>query len=101
MADKSEAKHTPGPWIVMDNDAYDHVFTEAKPHRRICGVYGGIRGENDIDVTNRHNAKLIAAAPEMLAILIEQQESGLCWDEWGIPLTMGERINDVIRKATT
>lgn len=52
---------------MLDIDMHDHVFTTAKPHRRICGVYGGIKGDEE----NQANARLIAAAPDLLAILME------------------------------
>lgn len=57
-----EFKGTQGPWSVLDIDMHDHVFTTAKPHRRICGVYGGIKGDEE----NQANARLIAAAPDLL-----------------------------------
>ncbi len=62
-------QHTPGPWIVRDDDDYDHVFTAKKPHRRICNVYGGIKGSNAADMEGLANATLIASAPELLAAL--------------------------------
>jgi hypothetical protein len=48
-----------------------------------------------------YNAKLISAAPDMLEILAELQEAGVSYDDWNIPITMGDRINEAIRKATT
>lgn len=71
-----EFKGTQGPWSVLDIDMHDHVFTTAKPHRRICGVYGGIKGDEE----NQANARLIAAAPDLLSAL-EGLLSSLdeCW----------------------
>ena len=60
--------HTPGPWKVFDREdsdwTIDDVMTDAKPHRRICNVHGSTAYPE-----NRANAKLIAAAPEMLAAI--------------------------------
>lgn len=62
-------KHTPGPWIIKDDDLYDHVFTQSKPHRRIACVYGGVKGSNEFDLENQANARLIAEAPDMRELL--------------------------------
>lgn len=67
--EQPESTHTPGPWIVKDDDPHDHVFTAKKPHRRICGVYGGITGSNDADQEGLANARLIASAPMLLEAL--------------------------------
>ena len=46
------------------------------------------------------NARLIAAAPELLAVLKELQESAVYWSEYDVPLGIVDRINAVIDKAT-
>lgn len=38
---------------------------------------------------------------EMLAVLQELAESAVYWSEYDVPLGIVDRINDVIRKATT
>lgn len=38
---------------------------------------------------------------EMLAVLQELAESAHYWSEYDVPLGIVDRINDVIRKATT
>lgn len=61
------SKHTPGPWKAFARDennySLDDVMTEAKPHKRICNAYGGTS-----DSTSEYaaNARLIAAAPDLL-----------------------------------
>ena len=45
-------------------------------------------------------AHLIAAAPELLAVLKELQESAVYWSEYDVPLGIVDRINAVIDKAT-
>jgi len=56
-------QHTPGPWQIMTRDSVgDNIFTESKPHRRIANTYGD--AEEYIA-----NARLIAAAPDLLAAL--------------------------------
>ena len=60
--------HTPGPWIFDPRvDAHDNVFTVARPRRRIASVFGA--GDLVSECENTANARLIAAAPMMLAAL--------------------------------
>lgn len=63
----SEAKHTPGPWHVSDKNASgnvseDYLFIEpgiAVIERKVAGQ----------DANDMPDARLIAAAPELLAAL--------------------------------
>lgn len=61
-------KHTPGPWAFDD----DRVITSPHTHNDldddVCEVYGG---NDDIAEVRRANARLIAAAPELLEALKE------------------------------
>jgi hypothetical protein len=53
------------------------------------------------DTTQRDaDARLIAAAPEMLAVLSELSESAAYWSEYDVPLGIVDRINSAIAKAT-
>ncbi len=69
---KSETKHTPGPWIMKPPsptnsglDAFDIVTDQ----RLIASVYLQLseRGKDLMEETGK-NARLIAAAPELLAV---------------------------------
>lgn len=56
------AEHTPGPWVhVKVEDLYD-VCPAMRP------------GAIALDISNEPNARLIAAAPDMLAALYEARE---------------------------
>lgn len=59
--------HTPGPWIAAD------VFVNNSPNRLIVrqAKYGGdvVSDLGDTEHANMANARLIAAAPELLAAL--------------------------------
>ena len=56
---KAEATHTPKPWT--NNDSYDSVL--GADGEVVCHTFGAV------DPVERLNAKLIAAAPEMLKAL--------------------------------
>jgi hypothetical protein len=66
------AQHTPGPWFT-DSDGDGKPFAivtsthdSAGPDDDVCEVYGG---NCDDDATREANARLIAAAPDLLAAL--------------------------------
>ncbi len=63
-----KAKHTPGPWTLHPTALHPAVRSVGTPDagpRRICTV--GTMNGNPVD---KANARLIAAAPEMLDALI-------------------------------
>lgn len=81
-------KHTPGPWKY--SDLTKMVFSLDKSgmdDKGICNV-----NENNFEA----NAKLIAAAPEMLEALIELRK--FYTDTTGLPAV---KANAAIEKATT
>jgi hypothetical protein len=83
----SESKHTPGPWhINLDqiDCGDDKLSIEADEEYFIAQVDSGMYQEA--------NARLIAAAPELLALLIESQEN--IGGDWR------SRRDAVIAKAT-
>lgn len=69
----SETKHTPGPWMLAEAVTGRHAITnmrrirsknEELEHGAICEVYGVADGS-----VAHANARLIAAAPELLEAL--------------------------------
>ena len=63
------SKHTPGPWRVCvpcsSSDAYRHI-AYGEEFSVVCSIEGRDAGTN---ATKNANARLIAAAPDMLATL--------------------------------
>jgi len=93
--------YTPGPWRVT-HTYYDTQWIEAD-----CGMsVARIAIVDDGAGCEPGNATLIAAAPEMLAVLEELRESSTCCgtydllDEttWASP-DLADRIEAAIRKA--
>ena len=71
-AKRENATHTPGPWVVhptAHHPAVRSVGTSDTGPRRICTV-GSMNG-NPVD---KENARLIAAAPELLEAAIELKD---------------------------
>lgn len=69
------AKHTPGPWRV--GDAGHAVFGP-----KDSGMYSNAPATIVQRIPNKANARLIAAAPELLAFAFHVLQSGACQ---GIP----------------
>lgn len=96
--------HTPGPWRVdssmvrtgwvlvttSDGNIIANVNTETGPD---------IPPAVSTKMPAMNNATLIAAAPELLAVLEELRESASYWSEYDVPLGIVERIESAIRKA--
>lgn len=105
-------KSTPGPWAVEN----EHIHEATGGARLLCvsivqvgdGPWRGsvcdIQSADQISGISRDeaaaNARLIAAAPDLLAIAQELQESASYWSEYDVPLGIVDRINAAIAKAT-
>lgn len=89
-----ETKHTKGEWEIFKQD--DDIFIESKKsNAAICCITGGVGLEQD-----EANAKLIAAAPELLDALVRANKllKQRCLDT-DIEL-LEIKIDDVICKST-
>jgi hypothetical protein len=103
--------HTPGPWYAQGNQVWgDQALNESTNTicrtRKIADFVGHKftkYGEEQRDwgaSELRANVHLCAAAPNMLTVLQELQESAAYWSEYDVPLGIVDRINDAITKAT-
>lgn len=86
------SKHTPGPWDIYFNSQDDLIvrkmFPDGQESHQIARCHSGA-----------YNAFLIAAAPDLLAVLEELQESAAYWSEYDVPIGIVDRINAAIAKA--
>lgn len=87
-----DTKHTPGPWGLSEIDdgvgfggglAIDAIDPADGRNFEVCEVWG-IDDNRDFDNRARANARLIAAAPDMLAAL-----------EFAVGAAMGQRADPV------
>jgi len=84
--------HTPGPWRYKPHSVdsnYMLIFCSNDPHE----------GDNLRGYCGEANARLIAASPDLYAVLKELQESAAYWSEYDVPLGIVDRINQAIAKA--
>lgn len=100
------SKHTPGPWAVREHWSDDGAF-EVYPTRGgkkpSIGEWSALAeipeyGPDDAPEAEA-NARLIAASPDLYAVLKELQESAAYWSEYDVPLGIVDRINQAIAKA--
>jgi len=82
--------HTPGPWSVLTLDDGTQWIEAGCVRVAIMDDSAGCQPGN---------AALIAAAPDMLAVLEELRESASYWSEYDVPVGIVERIEAAIRKA--
>ena len=92
------SSHTPGPWRLEGRVVITDGFQHSDRNSEICTVsssreFGTVHGENELF----YNGQLIAAAPDLLAALIEAVKD--IDDIWGrLPADHPYRL--VIAKAT-
>lgn len=107
-------KFTPGPWEVLNSA---DVFTAQNAKRRdgVASAYndGWHIADCAMGVTFMPdgqtyvlelqeviaNAHLIAAAPDMYAVLSELEESSTYWSEYDVPIGIPDRIMAALKKA--
>jgi hypothetical protein len=72
---KAETGHTPGPWRVEgpDDEPYGQIGVFAA-HHLVCELWQDDAPVRDYNEAQWANARLIAAAPELLAALVEMRE---------------------------
>jgi hypothetical protein len=99
----SAGKHTPGPWRVMEGGGapgvpyFAHVVAgnADKVHVASCAGRVGARGHDNPALID---ARLIAAAPEMLAALRRALDAGIGAD--GRSSSPADQVRAAIVKAT-
>lgn len=65
-------KHTPGLWVTDEADhdePYQDIKIKASKHRTVCTVWIDDSPVREFNAEQKANARLIAAAPELLEAL--------------------------------
>ena len=92
-------KHTPGPWTAFHYTKYKewHVSTPIEGSGMRLGLFpDGVPTEENAEA----DARLIAASPDLLAVVQELEESAAYWSEYDVPLGIVDRMRAAIAKAT-
>ena len=100
-----KTKFTPGPWTLDSTLQYIRAPKEDEAFiggGAICEVqsplaWGGM--DERVAQTRIANARLIAAAPDLYAVLSELEESCEYWSEYDVPLGMVDRIKSALKRA--
>lgn len=71
----TKAKHTPGPWQYY-YDQSDHFVHKVRVGAGLVCQMPGWRINSDLQNEQEANARLIAAAPKMYALLAMRAKSG-------------------------
>ena len=109
----SEIKHTPGPWVIGPRYSHDVQTPDGNDIGAVCDAeQGGEEGEIAGNIPwseeiAEANARLIAAAPELLEVAKACREVCLFGDDDGIgasedvviPSALFDRICAAINKA--
>jgi len=104
------AAHTPGPWVVGDSDC-SGVFVSSDGGNGPIVHSQNYYNEDELDLDTGSdtpiddkevfaNGRLIAAAPELLAVVKELEESAGYWGEYDVPVGIVGRLRAAIAKAT-
>jgi hypothetical protein len=86
--------HTPGPWRIVEDRSPSSLEIFAGK-TAICECWR----KADI-LAEMANARLIAAAPDMLDALIACHEAMEYMSEYDIPITLPDQVKAAILKAT-
>lgn len=73
METETKLNHSPAPWVVSDNTAtpYGQLTVDSEQSGAVAICYTVERGENAAPRECLANARLISAAPELLACLLD------------------------------
>ena len=71
----TQGKHTPGPWVWATSNSWSRLMrVGGKDGGILCPVVHQYDAHPDLSIPNEADARLIAAAPEMLEALKEAVE---------------------------
>ena len=101
----SETNFTPGPWAVqkaedcMGRQLDDAVKWVVTSDEHDTWISTGPTWDPEHAEESEANARLIAAAPDLYAVVDELEESSSYWSEYCVPLGIVDRLRDALAKA--
>ena len=88
-----ETKHSPAPWFI------DPILGSTVLHGGEGGPFLVARIAMHDREEGLANARIVASAPQMLAMLQELRECAEYWSEYDVPVGIVDRIDAVIATA--
>ena len=91
------SKHTPGPWQARGST----VLAESRIGTNCTDADVAVYGAPLVceSIRSDANARLIAAAPDLLSVCKELSEAAAYWSEYDVPIGIVDRLNAAIGKA--
>lgn len=89
-------KHTQGPWFLSYDQGRTRDVISENGKLTICMVRGSWVTQEEYIA----NCNLIAAAPQLLYVLKQLEDSAEYWSEYDVPIGIVDQIKLVISKAT-
>lgn len=90
--------HTPGPWKLRLGTGVQYDYIIETKAGALVAAYPHYIGATK--KATKANARLMAAAPDLLAVVKELEESAAYWGEYDVPLGIVDRLRSAIAKAT-
>lgn len=97
------SEHTPGPWSASNRSWCDTYIIAPTFDHAICCLdinHATEESQEADEAQMAANARLISAAPDLLAICQRLAESAAYWSEYDVPLGIVADLQDAIGKAT-
>ena len=88
------SKYTPGPWKYLEWGA--RIVSSDTGSAQVLIATVAINTRRD---EGRHNARVLTAATDLLALCEELAECADYWSEYDVPIGIVERLRRVIAKA--
>ncbi len=85
------SKHTPGPWFAASEGSYKVASVTSN-----TGIYADTLPEA---AQIAADARLIAAAPDLLSVCKELVASAAYWSDYDVPVGIVDRLRAAIAKA--
>ncbi|WP_448673381.1 hypothetical protein [Pseudoxanthomonas mexicana] len=85
--------HTPEPWAAIKWSCHAKTTVVVDDPTVVT------RKRVVAEAGSEEDARLIAAAPELLAVVAELEESSAYWSEYDVPLGIVDRLKSALAKA--